>query len=119
MTGGPGSGPGKGDTPGVTHPFQQLDEAQGLLEAAPAQPTEDTVLQETGAGAGEHRDGTGTAPGNQGGYPGDGGLHRGLPRVATKALPRTEGCNGGSGGCKGACSGLGLPRWRGVYGKPG
>lgn len=62
-----------GGETGETHPFQHLDEAQGLQEAAPAHPAQDTVLRgESGGsrGTGRHR----AAPGR---YGGPGGLIRG------------------------------------------
>lgn len=132
---GEGAGTGlwdQGDTPGVTHPFQHLDETQGLLETAPAQPTKDTVLQERVVGGREHRDSAGTCPGVHSGEPG--GLHRGsggLPggrgscTVSYPGLPQRD-CSdpgiatGDQGAAKGPAPSWGLSRWGEVCpGKPG
>lgn len=99
---------GAGGAAGGTHPFQHLDEAQRLLEAAPAHPGQDPVLRngETGVNGGQ-RGGTGLrrkgAPGSSAGHGGQRG-----PTWSRGALSPPEGAPdsamaaavGAVGGCR-------------------
>lgn len=99
---------GAGGAAGGTHPFQHLDEAQRLLEAAPAHPGQDPVLRngESGVNGGQ-RGGTGLrrkgAPGSSAGHGGQRG-----PTWSRGALSPPEGAPdsamaaavGAVGGCR-------------------